>query len=312
MRETGRRVASSVEPGRWPERLRFFVVAFSWLFSMSGAGAVESDPGSEGALRDKQASLSRQLADNPFHRPLVIESAESPDRVQADIYAEIDSPFSEVSHTLANPKHWCDVLILHLSVKLCHVADNGNGSTLAVAIGKTYDQPLENAYRVEFSLQVAAANSAYFDVRLDAKSGPMGTTDDDIRLEAVPLPDSRTFVHLANSYGGNFFAWAALKGYILTFGRGKVGFTQTAGSSASQPQFIGGVRAMVERNAMRYFLAVDAYQGALTAPGKEQLEKRLRDWFTATERYPRQLHEIDLDTYLDMKRRETQRQQNSY
>ena len=35
----------------------------------------------------------------------------------------------------------------------------------------------------------------------------------------------------------------------------------------------------------------------------------LRDWFAATERYPRQLHELEQDEYLVMKRKEYQRQQ---
>jgi hypothetical protein len=40
-----------------------------------------------------------------------------------------------------------------------------------------------------------------------------------------------------------------------------------------------------------------------------QLERRLQSWFTATERYPRQLHEINRDEYLVMKRAEHSRQQ---
>ena len=41
-----------------------------------------------------------------------------------------------------------------------------------------------------------------------------------------------------------------------------------------------------------------------------QLEKRLHDWYAAVERYPRQLHEIGLQQYLEMKRRECLRQQS--
>ena len=40
------------------------------------------------------------------------------------------------------------------------------------------------------------------------------------------------------------------------------------------------------------------------------LEKSLRDWFAAIERYPRQLHElVEQGEYLDMKRREYSRLQ---
>lgn len=47
---------------------------------------------------------------------------------------------------------------------------------------------------------------------------------------------------------------------------------------------------MIERNTMRYYLAIEAYLGAYTLPAAEQPERRLRDWFAAVERYPRQLH----------------------
>jgi hypothetical protein len=61
---------------------------------------------------------------------------------------------------------------------------------------------------------------------------------------------------------------------------------------------------------MRYYLAIDAYLGALTAPPAQQLQKRLQSWFTATEQYPRQLHEIERTAYIDMKLREHLRQQS--
>ena len=40
-----------------------------------------------------------------------------------------------------------------------------------------------------------------------------------------------------------------------------------------------------------------------------QLEQRLQSWFRASERYPRQLHEMDREAYLVMKRAEHLRQQ---
>jgi hypothetical protein len=55
---------------------------------------------------------------------------------------------------------------------------------------------------------------------------------------------------------------------------------------------------------MRYYLAIDAYLAALAAPPDERLEERLRDWFDSTERYALQLHELDQNAYLEMKRRE--------
>ncbi|MHB1592278.1 MAG: hypothetical protein ACYCTW_12225, partial [Sulfuricella sp.] len=65
-----------------------------------------------------------------------------------------------------------------------------------------------------------------------------------------------------------------------------------------------GVRGVVERNTMRYYLAIDAYLAALTTPPKDQLEKRLQHWYNATDQYARQLHEVERDDYFKMKRKE--------
>ena len=56
---------------------------------------------------------------------------------------------------------------------------------------------------------------------------------------------------------------------------------------------------------MRYYLAIEAYLGALSLPAAQQLDKRLNDWHSGVERYPVQLHELDRADYLDMKRKET-------
>ena len=81
--------------------------------------------------------------------------------------------------------------------------------------------------------------------------------------------------------------------------------------SHGEPRFIGGTRGVVERNTMRYYLAIESFVGALSAPPATRVEKSLRDWFAAIERYPRQLHEMEQGDYLDMKRKEYSRQQAS-
>jgi hypothetical protein len=101
----------------------------------------------------------------------------------------------------------------------------------------------------------------------------------------------------------------AMRAYLSTIGRDKVGFTVVGRESDNQPRLIGGMRGLVERNTMRYYLAIEAYLGALSAPPTARVEKRLRDWFAATEAYPRQLHEIEQNEYLAMKRKEYSRQQ---
>jgi hypothetical protein len=52
-----------------------------------------------------------------------------------------------------------------------------------------------------------------------------------------------------------------------------------------------------------------AYLSALTSLPKDQLEKRLQQWYNSTEQYAVQLHEVERKDYLEMKRKEYQRQQ---
>ncbi len=141
-----------------------------------------------------------------------------------------------------------------------------------------------------------------------AATGPMGTRDYRLALEAVPLDDKRSFIHMSYAYGYGTAARLAMSAYLATAGRDKIGFSITGKADDGKPVYIDGVRGVVERNTMRYYLAIEAYLGSLSAPPGEQQEKRLRDWFAATERHPAQLHEIDRDDYLAMKRHELQRQ----
>jgi len=50
-----------------------------------------------------------------------------------------------------------------------------------------------------------------------------------------------------------------------------------------QPKYVGGMRGVVERNTMRYYLAIEAHLGALATPLPLQRQKRLHNWFIATE-----------------------------
>lgn len=262
-------------------------------------------------LRAKYVELSPKLVNNQFKRPLFLDSLESSSHLKGDIYALVDYPFAVVNEALNGPAHWCDVLILHINVKYCQASTNKSKRILAVSIGKKDFQPLDQAYRVDFSYVVFTSAAEYFDVGLNAATGPMGTSDYRIRLEAVSVQDDKTFLHLTYSYDFNFAGRLAMQAYLATIGSGKVGFTSMGKQSSGQADYIGGVRGVVERNTMRYYLAIDAYLSALSTPLAQQLEKRLQNWFALTELYPRQLHEVERATYLDMKLREYSRQQKT-
>jgi hypothetical protein len=209
---------------------------------------------------------------------------------------------------LNNPGDWCSILMLHINIKYCRASSGSQGQVLDVSIGRKYDEPLGNAYRVAFGYRVAAQAADYLDVRLNAAAGPFGTRDYRIALEAIPLESGRAFIHFSYSFSYGLAGRLALQLYLATIGRDKLGFGRAGTQSDGKPLYIGGIRGLVERNTMRYYLAVEAFLGAVFVPAPERPEKRLRAWFTAVERYPLQLHEMELGEYLDMKRKEHLRQ----
>src|SRR5439155_1531606 len=100
---------------------------------------------------------------------------------------------------------------------------------------------------------------------------------------------------------GSLTGWA-MDVYMATVGRGKVGFSMAVQPGGKTAEPVGGLRGLLERNLMRYFLAIEAAAATPAVYKSDAYERRLQDWFAATERYPRQLHEVDLDTYLALKR----------
>jgi hypothetical protein len=273
----------------------------------SAVGAADTESAS--ALRDKYALLTEPLNTNAFQRPLVLLSSETTTGMRGDIYALMAFPFVAVSSALKNPDQWCEVMILHINTKYCHAAPDSAGTVLTVNIGAKTPQELAQASRVKFNFRLRESTPEYFEVLLDAKDGPLGTSDYRIRMEAVTLPQNKTFLHLTYSYSANLAAKLTMQAYLATVGADKVGFTVMSTATNGSPVFVDGVRGLVERNTMRYYLAIDSYMQAKQAPASAQLDQRLHTWFAGVEKYPLQLHEMDLPAYLEMKHAEVLRQQ---
>jgi hypothetical protein len=287
--------------GRLPALAMAGAFALAWLPAHAYVGP--------GALRAKYGELSEELRHNNFHRALHVDSSEAGDTLKGDVYAVLDYPFDLVSKTLKAPGDWCDVLLLPFNTKYCRaVAGSEGAATLQVRIGRKYDQPVQDAYPIEFALQPVAATQEYFESRLAAATGPIGTRDYRIVVSAVPLDAKHTFMHFSYSYAYGMAGRVAMQAYLATAGADKVGFSTSGRDANGQPIYIGGVRGAIERTAMRYYLAIDAHLASLGAPPEQQLDKRIETWFREAERYPRQLHEMDRGTYIAMKRGEYERQ----
>lgn len=276
-----------------------------WAMALCASAAPADGSGSAQALLATHQRLQQSLARSPYGRPLLLDSAETPDGLKGDIYVEVHRPLADITAALRTPAHWCEMLTLHINNRRCRVTHGAaGGETLTLSVVRRYDKPVDSAFELPFVYRVLDAGSAHLAIDLAAAEGPLGTHGYRVMLEAVALDERRSFLHFGYSYEHNTMARLATQAYLATFGSHKVGFTVLGKGSDGEPEHIRGTRGLVERNAMRYFLTLDAY---LAAPGAGQGEQRRQAWFKGIERYPRQLREVDLATYLALKREDRQR-----
>ncbi len=270
----------------------------AWLcFALVCAAAQAQDAG---ALRARYAALQKALTDNPFGRPLHVQSSTSGGAHKGEVYAVIEQPFAVVSPALARSAHWCDILTLQVNVKGC----GASGEAIAAFITRKPRDPLDSAHRIDFRFHLAARSAEHLQVALSAESGPVSTRDYEIRLEATPLDSGRTFIHLSYAYTLGLMARFAMDLYLAGAGGDKVGFSVVERQPDGGAVYADGVRGVVERSAMRHYLAIEASLEALALPSAQQLEARLRRWYTEIARYPQLREEVSLDEYVEMKRRE--------
>ena len=290
----------------WPRRcLVLLAVAAAALCAHAQDGPQPKPAAGAAELRASYQRLIRPLANNEFRRPLVLESSEGDGALAGDIHALMAYPFATVKAAFGSAANWCDVLILHVNTKYCRA----EGAGLAVQMGQKTPEPLDPDAQLGFTFRVPPVAADYFQVDLTAPRGPLATRNYRIRLEAISLPDNRTFMHLSYAYESGLAGRLAMAAYLATGGRRKVGFSSIGLTHEGRPIHVGGVLGLVERNTMRYYLALDAFLGALALPAGERFEKRIDSWFSASEMYALQLHDMDRTTYVEMKREENRRQQ---
>ena len=263
---------------------------------MLAAATADADPR---ALHALYAASVERLRDSPFGRPLWIASTEADGRLEGEIRAIVEHSFTEVE-ALTDPAHWCELLTLLPNIRQCRAAADDRQLTLWFE--RRFDEPPADTHPVRFDMRTRALRGAHLEVVLQAPKGPLGTSDYRVELGAVPVDKERVFLRVRYGYAYRLSARLAAGGYLATRGRDKVGFTVVASDDAGAPEYIGGLRGAVERNAMRLYLAIDAYLDALNASVAQRRDRSLRTWLDAIARYPRQLAEADRSAYLEAKR----------
>jgi hypothetical protein len=234
-----------------------------------------------------------QDAGNPFGRTLHVESNAEGGKHKGVIRAVVEQPYGVVAPALARPEHWCDILTLQVNIKRCEPSS----TALVAFITRKPRDRVDDAHRIDFRFDAKRADT--LQVALSAASGPMGTRDYEIRVLAKPLDAKRTSLQMTYAYTLGTMARLGMDAYLAGPGRDKVGFTVIERTAGGSPVYVDGVRGVIERAAMRYYLAVDA-----SLPPAQPLETRLRRWYSGIARYPQLKEPVGAEEYVAMKRKE--------
>lgn len=287
---------------RYPRLAALFLTTCLLVISESGlADAVD--------LYDKYKALTSKLADNSFGVPIHLEASNQKRTLQGDVYGIIHHPFARVRQALTTPANWCDIMQQHINIKACTHRPVKNECTLTLYSGRKYYRKPEDVYRLDYSYTLVSLQENYFRTMLTADKGPLDTKGYRITLEAIPLTATSSFIHFSYRYQYGFATRVAMAGYFTTLGHNKVGFTVVANDEHGQPLYVDGIQGVVERNSMRYYLAIQAFLDTQQLQPSIRFERRINHWFDLTAKHRPQLDELEKQDYLTYKRKEQADQQ---
>lgn len=270
-------------------------------------GAAQGQDNTAEALAARHRDLLAMLSANPLGVPLLVNSVEEGDLVHGEVHALVVQPFDKLASRLSKPREWCELVLLHLNVKGCTHEQAAGRDWVTFYGGRKVYEAMADAYPLRLAYTVVDARADHLHVDLNAASGPLGTSNYRISLSAIPTAQG-SFMRFSYTYRSSVLSRLAAQTYLATLGLGKVGFTVLGTGRDGKPQYVVGERGIVERNAVRYYLAIQAYLESPALPPEQHFEHTLQRWFELTERWPRQLHELDRADYVSAKRRERAQQ----
>ncbi|MCW5611898.1 MAG: hypothetical protein KIS83_14675 [Rubrivivax sp.] len=266
--------------------------------------AVLAPARAEGPTAAEAAELAHALAAAP-DPGLRVVSSDDGTLIRGEVAALLAAPAEQVADELRRTRPWCLVLLLHLNTKAC-TQSPGGAAQVSVWTGRKEHERPERATLTRFAATLAPAGSGpALDLQLQADEGPLGTRDLRLQLRVLSVPQGSLLL-VDYAYRSTALSRLALRAYLATVARDKVGFSVVGPAADGTPQLVGGARGMVERNAVRYLLAIQALlqTAAGAATPAQRFEQAAQRWFDLTERHARQLRELPRDDYLANKRLE--------
>lgn len=249
------------------------------------------------------------LAEPPSPPPMpAVDSRERDGRVEGEIRARVGHPYSLVARALTFSREWCAFAILHPNIKGCVCESSPDGERVTFYAGPKRGAKLEDAYPIRYSFNATVVTPARTEIRLNAPLGPLKTRDYEFTITAEPAGATTTSLVVRYAYRPSMESRLATAGYLATVGAGKHGFTIVGRDASGRAQYVGGTRGIVERNAMRQLLAVQAHLDTQDRAAAERDRARFERFHALTERHAEQLRELERDDYLALKVVELERQ----
>lgn len=289
--------------GRIARMLTTFVVCCS-LAGFANADATNtpapSETPSSPLLIAKYQQLKNELEQSAFGSPILLNSETGSTYARGEVYALLESPFAALDETLSQPAQWCELAILHMNTKGCTYREH----QVQLFVGPKRYQTPKQAYALQYQFEQLTNNGHHLHIKLTAPKGPFGTSNYFISLEAIPIDAQHSFIHFQYRYQFGFFANLAIKTYLSTLGRKKVGFTITGTDDKGEPIYIRGPQGIIERNVMRYIFAIQSVLESRKSPVEYRNTTQLVRWYALIQEHPRQLLELTREEYLSNKQRE--------
>ena len=283
---------------RWIAALCSITAAllYATAFAQPAPATPLTDP--VAALAARHQALAAELAQSPFGLPLIVRSQDAGARAEGEIVGVIPHPFATFAAAFATPRAFCDAALLHPNVKGCTSTGTKGQERVLLQAGRKHYEPADSVYAQTFVASTHQVGDRYLRVVLRAAEGPLDTRDYEFTLEAMPAGDA-TFIAVRYGYSASFASRAATAGYLATAGSGRTGFTTNAAGAPAR-----GVRGIVERNAMRHYLALTAVLDTGDVPEAARTTARLDRYYTLTDRFAAQLREFERSEYIASKTRE--------
>jgi hypothetical protein len=268
------------------------------LFSFSAWG--------EESLLDRYHRLKGGLSATLPGTLISMSSTEQDGVLGAEISSILHYPFETVSSTLAKAENWCQFMPLHFNIKACTYKTQAGQTHVTLYSGRKSYQSPEESFQMGYQFDTLYQDDRKLSLRLHAERGPAKTRDYLIEIDTMSVEEG-TMLHIHSSYRPSLLSSLLTRTYLNTLGRNKVGFSRITQDDESP--LVQGIRGVIERNVMRYHLAIAAHLNAQSLAKSSRHEAALAGWFKQNGAYPEQLHEMVQSEYLTIKRKEWQNQQ---